>query len=92
MNRAGINDGDLVLIRQQETAEEGDRVVALIDDEATIKELHFGPTEIILKPCSTNPKHKPIILNREFHIQGVVTHVLKGGSEMFDDDYQIKER
>jgi len=37
MNRAGINDGDLVLIRQQETAEEGDRVVALIDDEATIK-------------------------------------------------------
>src|SRR3989344_7641737 len=38
MNQKGINDGDLVLVRQQTTANQGDSVVALIDDEATIKE------------------------------------------------------
>ena len=36
MNKAGINDGDLVLVRQQPNAENGQRVVALIDDESTI--------------------------------------------------------
>src|SRR3990167_7184957 len=38
MNRAGIKNGDMVLVRQQSTATQGERVVALIDDEATIKE------------------------------------------------------
>jgi repressor LexA len=37
MNLAGINSGDLLLIRQQDTAEENDKVVALINDEATVK-------------------------------------------------------
>ena len=40
MNRAGINDGDLVLVRQQAMADEGERVVALINDDATIKRFH----------------------------------------------------
>ena len=38
MNDAGINDGDLVLTRQQNQANNGDNVVALINNEATIKE------------------------------------------------------
>ena len=37
MVEAGIEDGDFVVIRQQSTAEEGDIVVALLDDEATLK-------------------------------------------------------
>ena len=72
MNIAGINDGDLVLVKQQNTAENGNIVVALIDDEATIKELHKTKEAIVLKPHSTEPKHKPIILNRDFKIQGIV--------------------
>lgn len=72
MNLAGINDGDLVLIKQQNTAENGNRVVALIDDEATIKEFHRSDQAIILKPRSTENKHKPIILTQEFKILGVV--------------------
>ncbi len=77
MNEAGINDGDLVLIRQQNTAQEGERVVALIDEEATIKEFHKTDSVVILKPKSTNPIHKPIILEADFQIQGIVVSVIQ---------------
>ena len=72
MNKAGMNDGDLVLVRQQMTANNGDIVVALIDDEATIKQLRLHKDYITLEPNSTNPDHCPIILERDFRIQGVV--------------------
>lgn len=72
MDKAGINDGDLVLVRQQATADEGDNVVALVDDEATIKEFHHVNSMIILKPKSTNKKHQPIVLISDFQVQGVV--------------------
>lgn len=77
MNKDGINDGALVLIRQQETAENGDNVVALIDGEATIKEFYQKENTIILKPKSTNNQHQPIILTENFKIQGVVEMVIK---------------
>ncbi len=76
MNQAGISDGDLVLIRQQQHAENGDQVVALIDDEATIKEYHHTGSLIVLKPRSDNKKYQPIILSDEFRIQGVVETVI----------------
>jgi len=72
MNEVGINDGDLVLIKQQFTAENGDLVVALIDDEATIKEFHKNSDAIVLKPRSKEQIHHPIILTRDFRIQGIV--------------------
>lgn len=72
MNKAGINDGDLVLVRQQSTADEGDKVVALIDDGATVKQLHWADGAIVLRPKSSNPNNKPIILTEDFQVQGVV--------------------
>lgn len=72
MNEVGISDGDLVLIKQQYTAENGDFVVALIDDDATIKEFHKNSDAIVLKPRSTEQIHQPIILTRDFRIQGIV--------------------
>jgi repressor LexA len=72
MNRVGIQDGALVLVRQQQTAERGDRVVALIDDKATIKELHPGRDAVVLRPRSTDAKHRPIVLTSDFQVQGVV--------------------
>jgi repressor LexA len=72
MDKAEINDGDLVLVKQQPTANEGDKVVALINEEATIKEFHRIQNMIILKPKSSNKKHKPIILTEDFQVQGVV--------------------
>lgn len=76
MNQTKINDGDLVLVKQQPTANEGDRVVALINDEVTIKEFHSIKNMIVLKPKSSNKEHKPIILTDDFQIQGVVVATL----------------
>jgi repressor LexA len=87
MNKAMVNEqciesGDLLLVRQQSAARSGDVVVALIDGEATIKRLVQGEGYFLLKPESTNPNHKPIILNRDFQVQGIVSKVLKKGSEL----------
>lgn len=72
MNAVNINSGDLVLIRQQPSADNGNLVVALIDDQATIKEFHLSKGTIVLYPRSKNPKHKPIVLTKDFQIQGIV--------------------
>jgi len=77
MNEKGINDGDLVLVRQQLTADNGDMIVALIDDEATIKEFYRLEDIIILKPRSTNKQHTPIVLTKDFQIQGIVVTAIR---------------
>jgi repressor LexA len=71
MNKAGINDGDIILVRQQSTAQNGDIVVALIDDEATVKEFQHSKNCVVLMPRSNNKNHKPIILTENFQVQGV---------------------
>lgn len=76
MDRAGIQDGDLVLVRQQDAAQAGQHVVALIDEEATVKRLHVAPDAILLEPLSTNPVHRPIVVDRDFRVQGVVVAAL----------------
>lgn len=47
MINAGIFDGDQVLVKQQSTAEDGDIVVALIDDGATVKTFHKEKDTIV---------------------------------------------
>jgi repressor LexA len=79
-----IEDGDLVLVRQQATANDGDIVVALIDGEATIKRFAKGSGYYVLKPDSTDTKHRPIVVDRDFHIQGTIVRVLKRGSVIID--------
>lgn len=76
MNQAGINDGDIILVRQQSTAETGDKVVALINDEATVKIFDRLDSAIILRPRSSDTSHKPIIVTDNCQIQGVVIAVL----------------
>jgi len=76
MEMAGINDGDLMLIKQNNIAENGQKVVALIDDVATVKEFQRKGNYITLLPKSNNPIHQPIILTEEFQIQGVVIAVI----------------
>lgn len=72
MTEAGIEDGSVVLVRQQPTARDKEIVVALVDDEATIKELRRGPDAIALIPRTMNAAHRPIVLRRDFQVQGVV--------------------
>ena len=76
MNLAGINDGDVLLVRQQNTAENGAIVVALIDDEATVKTFEKKGSIVILRPQSTESKYKPIIVTEHCMIQGEVVAVL----------------
>jgi SOS-response transcriptional repressor LexA len=72
MNMAGLNSGDLVLVRVQDYADVGQKVVARTDDGVTIKEFHRQGSSIVLMPRSDNPMHKPIILTENLQIQGVV--------------------
>jgi repressor LexA len=60
MIEAGIQDGDLALVRSQSTAENGDIVVALIDDEATLKRFYREAGHIRLQPA--NATLQPIII------------------------------
>lgn len=76
MNRSNIYNGDLALVRQQSTARNGDIVVALVDDEATIKHFHRDRGVVILKPNSTDGSFKPIILSDQLIIQGVVVETI----------------
>ena len=76
MDQAGISDGDLVLVRQQPVANNGETVVALVDGEATIKIFHSTDTAVVLQPRSTNPAHRPVLLTTEFRIQGVVVQTV----------------
>lgn len=76
MDDAGINDGDFVLVRQQPMADNGNLVVALIDNEATIKEFRRTKDAVILRPRSSNPNHQPIILTSDFQIQGIVVKAI----------------
>jgi len=50
MINAGILDGDFVLVHQQSTAEQGEIVVALIENEATVKRFYVDKNKIKLKP------------------------------------------
>ena len=71
---AGIEDGDLVLIRQQSTAEYNQIVVALVEDEATLKRFRPKEDHICLHP--ENNRYEDIIVDSCL-IQGVAVKVIK---------------
>jgi repressor LexA len=56
----GILDGDLVLVRQQQTASNGDIVIAMMDDSATVKTFYRESGHIRLQPA--NKAFTPIIV------------------------------
>lgn len=73
-----INDGDIVLVKEQTIAENGQKVVALIDNQdATLKKYYKERGHIRLEPANKN--FEPIIIDKEtpFAIQGVVLDVIK---------------
>ena len=74
MINAGILDGDIVVVRQQESADDGDIVVALLEDEATLKRFFREADQIRLQP--ENDAMEPI-LTRDPLIIGKVTGVLR---------------
>ncbi len=82
MTDENINDGDIILVRQQATAENGQKVVALLDNyQATLKKFYKERGYIRLQPA--NKKMEPIIIRngRDISIQGIVLDVIRNISE-----------
>jgi repressor LexA len=76
MIEAGILDGDYVVVRKQETADDGDIVVALIENEATLKRFYRDAGGVRLAPA--NSAMSPIqVRSGDFSIQGIVISVMR---------------
>ena len=74
----GINNGDVVLVKQQAVADNGQKVVALIDNhEATLKKFYKERGHIRLQPANKNME--PLIFRngRDVSIQGIVLDVIR---------------
>ena len=81
MDLAGIEDGDLIVFHKQETADNGDKVVVLLGNEATCKKLVIEKNQPIFRPMSSNPANQDIIPeDNTFMIQGKVVNVIKSFS------------
>ncbi len=76
MINAGIEDGDMVLIRRQDTARPGQIVVALTGDEATLKRYYPEPLHQRIRLQPENDSMEPIYV-RSCLIQGVAVKVVK---------------
>ncbi len=75
MIEAGILNNDLVLVKQQSTANNGDIVVALIEDEATVKTFYKEKGYVRLQP--ENKFYEPIIVTENLSILGKVSGVFR---------------
>jgi repressor LexA len=75
MSEAGILDGDLVVVRSQPDASDGDIVAALIEDEATVKRFRREDGRVILLP--ENPDYEPMVFTSGVRILGKVVAVLR---------------
>ena len=74
MKDIGIKEGDLIVVRRQNTADDGQIVVALIDGEVTLKRLFHRNGKIVLHP--ENKEMNDIIVDH-CEVQGVLVSCIK---------------
>ena len=74
MKDAGIFEGDVVVVRRQDSAEDGDIVVALIGDEATVKRYFREADHVRLQP--ENDAMEPI-RSRDVQVLGKVVGLMR---------------
>lgn len=74
MKNAGILDGDLVVVRPQETAHDGEIVVALVEEEATVKRFYREDDHVRLQP--ENEEMQPILV-RDVSVLGRVVGLMR---------------
>jgi repressor LexA len=78
MQKVGIMDGDIVFARQQTSAHQGEIVVAIIDEEATVKRYYQDGNHVRLMP--ENDAYEPIIVNpssESFRIAGKIVGLMR---------------
>ena len=74
MIEAGILDGDVVVVRRQEFAENGEIVVAMLEDEATVKRIFYEPDRVRLQPEN---RHMGPIFAAEVSVLGRVAALIR---------------
>jgi repressor LexA len=72
-----IDDGDIVVIRKQETAENGDRVIAMVDREVTLKRFFKKRDTIRLEPSNSNMGPISVEPGKDVRVLGVLVGVLR---------------
>ncbi|HEX4948689.1 MAG TPA: transcriptional repressor LexA [Blastocatellia bacterium] len=73
-----IADGDIIIVEPSQTAKNGDKVIALIDDtSATIKKFYLERKTVRLEPA--NPKYKPLLISppARVKIQGILAGLIR---------------
>lgn len=76
MREDGILDGDFIVVRKQSTAENGETVVALINNEATVKRYYRRKDHVELRPAHSGMK--PMMVKEEsLRVQGKVVGVIR---------------
>lgn len=72
----GILDGDVIVVKEQNTAQNGETVIAVIDNEATVKRYFKKSKQIELHPA--NATMKPIIVDHgDFQIKGILVGLIR---------------
>ena len=78
MMDADIQDGDLVIVQKSSTCKNGDIIIALLEEEATVKRFFKEKDRIRLQP--ENPTMQPIYVSKDdptFHVIGIVKGLLR---------------
>ncbi len=76
MQEDGIMDGDFVVVKKQPTAETGETVVAIINNETTVKKYYPGKDHIELRPAHSGMKAIRVH-NGDVHVEGKVVGVIR---------------
>ncbi len=79
MNRAGLDEGDLLIVDRSLTPKNNDIVIMRVDSEFTVKRFNKQGEKIFLTPDSSNPVFKPLYPSegQEWEVIGVVTYSIK---------------
>lgn len=78
MDAARIYDGDLLIVRRQDTVDPGEIAVVLVDeDSATVKRFYQTDSVVTLIPQSTNPAHKPQVYDLRYTPISILGKVVK---------------
>ena len=84
LDKLGFRTGTIVAVKAQQTADNGEIVVARIDDQVTLKRLvRLSERYVELRPESTNPVHRPIeidLATQELAIDGIAVGALIGAA------------
>lgn len=74
---AGVEDGDYVIIERTSDVKNGDKVIAIVNGMALLKQIVIAPNATVLKPMSPDPVHKPLVMKNNFEVFGKMLDVIK---------------